>query len=88
MGKGNGKEKWVKGNGAPPCGCYKGDPNAAASLPPRSGADGSCFCECLAVLLVGQPSFCVHSLGERIMVSLVSLRFLAAFSEFWNHDCS
>ncbi len=66
----------------------QGRPERGASLPPRSGADGSRFCECLAVLLVGQSSFCVHSLGERIMVSPVSLRFLAAFSEFWNHHCS
>jgi hypothetical protein len=66
----------------------QGRPERGGKLAAAFGHCGSGFCECLAVLFVGQSSFCVHSLGEQIMIASVSLRFLAAFSEFWNHHCS
>ena len=65
---GEGIIRMVKGNGigewSPPC---QGDcRNAAASLPPRSGADGSRVCGCT-------PSFCLpQELAEEWVVQLVA----------------
>ena len=65
---GEGIIRMVKGNGigewSPPC---QGDcRNAAASLPPRSGADGSRVCGCT-------PSFCLpQELAKEWVVELVS----------------
>src|SRR6267143_2869185 len=53
--RGMGKGEWLTENGygpegprewIPPCGYCKGGRDAAASLPPRPGADGSRACGC------------------------------------------
>jgi len=59
--------EWV-GEWSPPCGCCKGGRNAAASWPPRYGADGSRFCgRCFIWFVVGTRK----TEGGRACIALV-----------------